>query len=187
MRRLIHAQANVRSTPNSTATFVRKSGARCVNLKKAGHNPAFNLLPFVSRLCNMQISMCLLCPLPTGSPMTPASRGVRRMLFGYPSHSRCWFGSRRWFAEYPRLYTLRATPYTLHLYALHSTPYTGIPVICHVHGGGSPCLPCFRVNPCSSVGGLSPTPVVFCQWSGNILASFLSLPWLSCARGFPRE
>ena len=50
---------------------------------KAGHNPAFNLLPFVSRLCNMQISMCLLCPLPTGSPMTPASWGVRRISFGY--------------------------------------------------------------------------------------------------------
>ena len=118
MRRLIHAQANVRSTPNSTATFVRKSGARCVNLKKAGHNPAFNLLPFVSRLCNMQISMCLLCPLPTGSPMRPASWGVRRMLFGYSSHSRWQSCSRRWFAEYPRLYTLHSTPYIL-----HSTPY----------------------------------------------------------------
>ena len=143
---------------------------------KAGHNPAFNLLPFVSRLCNMQISMCLLCPLPTGSPMTPASWGVRGMLFGYSSHSRWLSCSRRWFAEYP------------HLYTLHSTPYTGVPVISHVHGGGSPCLLCFRVNPCSSVGGISSPPsVVFCQWSGNILASFLSLPLLSCSRDSHHE
>ena len=100
-----------------------------------------------------------------GSPMTPASWGVRRMLFGYSSHSRWLSCARRWFAEYP------------HLYALHPTPYTGVPTICHVHGGGLPCLPRFRVNPCSSVGGISsPPPVVFCQWSGNILASFLSLP-----------
>ena len=65
--------------------------------------------------------MCLLCPLPTGSPMTPASWGVRRMLFGYSSHSRWLSCARRWFAEYPRLYTLHLTPYTLHLtlYALH--------------------------------------------------------------------
>ena len=129
--------------------------------------------------------MYLLCPLPAGSPMTPASWGVRRMLFGYSSHSRWLSCSRRWFAEYPP--PLHFTPYTLHLYTLrlHSTTYTGIPVICHVHGGCSPCLPCltcFRVNPCSSVGGISPLPVVFCQWSGNVHASFLSLPWLSCAR-----
>ena len=91
---------------------------------KAGHNPAFNLLPFVSRLCNMQISMCLLCPLPTGSPMTPASWGVRRMLFGYSSHFRWLSCSRRWFAEYPpplhlTLYTLRPTPYALHRRSHH--------------------------------------------------------------------
>ena len=68
---------------------------------KAGHNPAFNILPFASRLCNMQISMCLLCPLPTGSPMTPASWGVRRMLFGYSSHSRWLSCAQRWFAVSP--------------------------------------------------------------------------------------
>ena len=59
---------------------------------------------------------------------------------------------------------------------LRPTPDTGVPTICHVHGGGSPCLPCFRVNPCSSVGGMSPLPVVFCQWSGKVHASFLALP-----------
>ena len=107
--------------------------------------------------------------------MTPASWGVRRMSFGYSSCSRWLSCSRRWFAEYSP--PLHSTPYTLHLYALHPTPYTGVPTICHVHGGGSPCLPCFRVNPCSSVGGISsPLPVMFCHWSGNILASFLSLP-----------
>ena len=115
--------------------------------------------------------MCHLCPLPTGSPMTPASWGVRRMLFGYSSHSRWLSCSRRWFAEYPpplhfTPYTLRPTPYALHRRSLHLSCARRC----------SPCLPCFRVNPCSSVGGISPTPVVFCQWSGNILASFLSLP-----------
>ena len=84
---------------------------------KAGHNPAFNLLPFVSRLCNMQISMCLLCPLPTGAPMTPASWGVRRMLFGYSSHSRWLSCARRWFAEYPP--PLHSTPYALHRRSHH--------------------------------------------------------------------
>ena len=54
------------------------------------------------------------------------------------------------------------------LYTLHPTPYTGVPTICHVHGGGSPCLPCFRVNPCSSVGGISPCHPL-CFASGNIL------------------
>ena len=121
------------------------------------------------------VTSCLLCPLPTGSPMTPASWGVRRMSFGYSSHSHWLSCSRGFPREYPL--PLHFTPYTLHLYALHSTPYTGVPTICHVHGGGSPGLPCFRVNPCSSVGGISSPPLVmFCQWSGNILASFLSLP-----------
>ena len=107
--------------------------------------------------------------------MTPASWGVRRMLFGYSSHSRWLSRSRRWFAEYSP--PLHFSPYTLHLYALYPTPYTSVPTICHVRGGGSPCLPCFHVNPCSSVGGIySPPSVVCCQWSGNILASFLSLP-----------
>ena len=115
MLQLIHAQANARSTPSSTAMFVQKSGTSYLNMLKAGHNPAFNLLPFVSRLCNMQISMCLLCPLPTGSPMPPASWGVRRMLFGYSSHSRWLSCARRFPAAYPRLYTLHSTPYTLHL------------------------------------------------------------------------
>ena len=119
MLQLIHAQASARSTPSSIATFVQKSGTSYLNRLKAGHNPAFNLLPFVSRLCNMQISMCLLCPLPTGSPMTHASWSVRRMLFGHSSHFRWLSCSRRWFAEYPRLYTLHPTPYTL-----HSAPYT---------------------------------------------------------------
>ena len=64
--------------------------------------------------------MCLLCPLPTGSPMTPASWGVRRMLFGYFSHSRWLSCARRWFAEYP-------PPLHLTLYTLHSTPYTPRP------------------------------------------------------------
>ena len=32
--------------------------------------------------------------------MTPASWGVRRMLFGHSSHSRWLSCSRRWFAEY---------------------------------------------------------------------------------------
>ena len=97
---------------------------------KAGHNPAFNLYPFVSRLCNMQISMCLLCPLPTGSPMTPASWGVRRMLFGYSSHSRWLSCARRWFAEYPP--PLHFTPYTLHsaLYTLRPTQAFPPSVMC---------------------------------------------------------
>ena len=59
--------------------------------------------------------MCLLCPLPTGSPMTPVSWSVRRMLFGHSSHFRWLSCSRRWFAEYPRLYTLHPTLYTLRL------------------------------------------------------------------------
>ena len=68
----------------------------------------------------------------------------------------------------PRLYTLHLT-----LYALHPTPYTGVPTICHVHGGGSPCLPCFRVNPCSSVGGTSPCHLL-CFASGLAIFSPLS-------------
>lgn len=50
---------------------------------KAGHNPAFNLLPFVSRLCNLQISMCLLCPLP-------------RMLLGYSCEKFLFFWKGDW-------------------------------------------------------------------------------------------
>ena len=110
---------------------------------------------------------CLLCPLPTGSPMTPASWSVRRMLFGYSSHSRWLSCARRWFAEYP------------HLYALHPTPYTGVPTICHVRGGGSPCLPCFRVNPCSSVGGTSPCHLL-CFASGLAIFSPLSFRSRGC-------
>ena len=81
-----------------------------------------------------------LCPFPTGSPMTPASWGVRRMSFGYfcvvqtlaifRRASSChWLYPRRirrvnpvflfvYCLEYhsssPRLYTLHSTPYTLH-------------------------------------------------------------------------
>ena len=102
-----------------------------------------------------------------GSPMTPASWGVRRMLFGYSSHSRWLSCARRWFAEYP------------HLYALHPTPYTGVPTICHVRGGGSPCLPCFRVNPCSSVGGTSPCHLL-CFASGLAIFSPLSFRSRGC-------
>ena len=76
--------------------------------------------------------MCLLCPLLTGAPMTPASWGVRRMLFGYSSHSRWLSCSRRWFAEYPRLYTLHLTLYTLHsaLYTLRPTQAFPPSVMC---------------------------------------------------------
>ena len=118
--------------------------------------------------------------------MTPASWGVRRMLFGYSSHSRWLSRSRRWFAEYSP--PLHFSPCTLHLYALYPTPYTGVPTICHVRGGGSPCLPCFRVNPCSSVGGTSPRHLL-CFASGLAIFSPLSFHshWLSCSRGFPRE
>ena len=103
--------------------------------------------------------------------MTPASWGVRRMLFGYYSHSRWLSCSRRWFAEYPpplhlTLYTLRPTPYALHRRSHHLSCARRWFAVSSV----------FRVNPCSSVSGISPLPVVFCQWSGNILASFLSLP-----------
>ena len=65
-----------------------------------------------------------------GSPMTPASWGVRRMLFGYSSHSRWLSCSRRWFAEYPP--PLHFTPYTLHstLYTLRLTHVFPPSVMC---------------------------------------------------------
>ena len=108
---------------------------------------------------------CLLCPLPTGSPMTPASWGVRRMLFGYSSHSRWLSCARRWFAEYPP--PLHSTPYALHRRSHHlSCTRRWLAV--------SPVFPCQSVLVCGRY--ISPPPVVFCQWSGNILASFLSLP-----------
>ena len=98
-----------------------------------------------------------LCPFPTGSPMTPASWGVRRMSFGYfcvvqtlaifRRASSChWLYPRRirrvnpvflfvYCLEYhsssPRLYTLHSTPYTLH---------PTLPLGCLVHGGGPPCF-----------------------------------------------
>ena len=90
---------------------------------KAGHNPAFNLFPFVSRLCNMQISMCLLCPLPTGSPMTQLLRhGVLDECYsGIPRTPAGCLVLGDGSPSIPRLYTLHLTPYTLQLtlYALH--------------------------------------------------------------------
>ena len=93
----------------------------------------------------------LLCPLPTGSPMTPASWGVRRMSFGClyvvqtsalsRRASSChWLNPRRICRVNPRLFVcllsrisfefpppLHLTPYTLHpssppvLYTLSGT------------------------------------------------------------------
>ena len=45
--RLTHTRASARSTSSSTATSAQKSGAPCLKMKKAGHNPAF---PLASRL-----------------------------------------------------------------------------------------------------------------------------------------
>jgi hypothetical protein len=60
--------------------------------------------------------------------MTPASWGVRRMLFGYPSHSRWLSCSRRGFAEYPP--PLHFTPYTFTLYTLRPTQAFPPSVMC---------------------------------------------------------
>ena len=43
------------------------------------------------------------------------------MLFGYSSHYRWLSCSRRWFAEYPCLYTLRSPPYALHRRSRHQS------------------------------------------------------------------
>ena len=100
---------------------------------KAGHNPAFNLLPFVSRLCNMQISMCLLCPLPTGSPMTQLLRhGVL---------DECYSGIPRTPAgclvlgDFPPP-ILAFTPYTLHPTPNETSPRSSLFhsfTISHIH------------------------------------------------------
>ena len=91
----------------------------------------------------------LLCLLPTGSPMTPASWGVRRMPFGYfcvvqssaisrRASSFQWLNSRRIRRVNPRLF-LCLFPRIVFGYPppLHPT----LPLGCLVHGGGPPCPP----------------------------------------------
>ena len=56
-----------------------------------------NLFCFAYWFCARRSRRVLLCPFPAGSPMTPASWGVRRMLFGSSFLSR----PRRFPAEHP--------------------------------------------------------------------------------------
>ena len=129
------------------------------------------------------VTSCLLCPLPTRAPMTPASWGVRRMLFGHSSHSRWLSCSRRGFAEYPP--PLHFTPYTLHLYTLRPTQAFPPSVMCTAVAR--------RVSRVSVSIRVHPWAVYLryqlCFASGLAIFSPLSFHsyWLSCSRGFPRE
>ena len=122
-----------------------------------------------------------LCPFPTGSPMTPASWGVRRMPFGYFCVVQTSALSRRasschWL--YPRrirrvnpaflfVYCLECHSSSPRLYTLHSTPYTPHWLSC---SAGSPIT--------------LPPSVLLCGVSDNTL---LGCPALAhpCARFSP--
>ena len=134
----------------------------------------------------MQISMYLLCPLPAGSPMTPASWGVRRMLFEHSSHYRWLSCSRRWFAEYPP--PLHFSPYTLHptLYTLRPTQAFPPSVMCTAVARRVSRV---SVSIRAHLWAVYLPRHLLCFASGLAIFSPLSFHshWLSCSRGFPRE
>ena len=118
--------------------------------------------------------------------MTPASWGVRRMLFGYSSHYRWLSCSRRGFAEYPRLYTLHLTLYTFTLYTLRPTQAFPPSVMCT-----AVARRVFRVSVSirAHLWAVYLPRHLLCFASGLAIFSPLSFysHWLSCSRGFPRE